>query len=138
VAQRVITTLVDDIDGTDADETVSFALDGKNYEIDLSSDKAEALREIIRPYGEKGRRLGGRGRPRSTATSGAVRVPSQSTPKNVTTDKASANGKAVKAKEPKVDTGTVRAWAGDNGYKVSDRGRIPSKVFQAFMDAHPM
>ena len=62
MAQQVNIVLVDDIDGTPADETVSFALDGKDYEIDLSADNAAKLRDAIAPYLGHARRAGGRRR----------------------------------------------------------------------------
>ena len=61
MAQRKITTLVDDLDGTDIPrgqgETVHFGISGRNYEIDLSNSNAAALREALRPYAEAGRRI---------------------------------------------------------------------------------
>jgi hypothetical protein len=66
MAQTVIVKLTDDIDGGEADETISFALNGENYEIDLSAKNAARLREAFGPFIEKGRR-GGRAdsKPRS-------------------------------------------------------------------------
>ena len=70
MAKTVIVKLTDDMDGGDADETVHFALDGKSYEVDLSSANASKLREAFRPYIEKGRSSsGGRPRPRPSASS---------------------------------------------------------------------
>jgi len=66
VAQKVQVLLVDDIDGGEADETVTFALDGKTYEIDLTTANADKLRGLLEPYVKGGRRTGGRaagGRP---------------------------------------------------------------------------
>lgn len=61
MAQRTITTLVDDLDGTDLErgsgETIRFGVDGRAYEIDLSDDNAAALREALQPYTEAGRRI---------------------------------------------------------------------------------
>ncbi|MBD8535673.1 histone-like nucleoid-structuring protein Lsr2 [Plantibacter sp. CFBP 13570] len=61
MAQRTITTLVDDLDGTDlgqgSGETIRFGVDGRAYEIDLSDDNAGALRDVLRPYTEAGRRV---------------------------------------------------------------------------------
>lgn len=61
MAQRTITTLVDDLDGTDlergAGETIRFGIDGRAHEIDLSADNAQALRETLRPYPAAGRRI---------------------------------------------------------------------------------
>lgn len=61
MAQRIITTLIDDLDGTDIPrglgETVRFGIDGRNYEVDLTDDNAQALREALQPYTEAGRRI---------------------------------------------------------------------------------
>ena len=61
MAQRTITTLVDDLDGTDlgpgSGETIRFGVDGRAYEIDLSDDNAAAFREVLRPYTDAGRRI---------------------------------------------------------------------------------
>lgn len=61
MAQRTVTTLVDDLDGTDlgrgSGETIRFGVDGRDYEIDLSDDHAAALREALRPYTDAGRRV---------------------------------------------------------------------------------
>ena len=62
MAKTVIVKLTDDIDGSDADETVSFALDGTSYEVDLSASNAAKLRDALRPYVENGRRSAGRAR----------------------------------------------------------------------------
>ena len=60
VAQKVQVLLVDDLDGGEADETVTFALDGKTYEIDLTTSNADKLRGLLEPYTKGGRRTGGR------------------------------------------------------------------------------
>ena len=70
MAKTVIVKLTDDIDGGDADETVHFALDGKTYEIDLSAANAATLREVFKPFVEKGRPSSG-GRVRSPRVSGS-------------------------------------------------------------------
>jgi len=56
VAQRVVVTLFDDIDGSEAAETIAFGLDGKSYEIDLNPANAEELRKALEPYVEAGRK----------------------------------------------------------------------------------
>lgn len=111
MAQKVQVILVDDIDGGEAEESVSFALDGVNYEIDLSAENAEALREALSAWVGHARRVGGR------AGSGRGR------------------GRARSA-GPKADLGEVRAWARDNGYQVSDRGRVSAEVMTAYDSAH--
>lgn len=71
MAQRVNIVLVDDIDGTDATETVTFGLDGVNYEIDLTEANATALRESLATYVGHGRRLSGRRKPTAGSASGS-------------------------------------------------------------------
>ena len=109
MAQRTRIELVDDIDGNDADETVTFALDGASYEIDLSAKNATKMRDGLAVYVGSGRKVGGRRR------RGAGSRASRSSSTN---------------------TAEVRAWARDNGYDVSDRGRIPEEIRQAYDAAH--
>lgn len=56
MAQRVVVTLSDDIDGSEAAETIAFGLDGKSYEIDLNEANAKKLRKALAPYVEAGRK----------------------------------------------------------------------------------
>jgi hypothetical protein len=107
VAQKVIIQLTDDIDGSEAVETVSFGLDGTTYEIDLNKKNAAALRDAVAPYVGNARKVSGTRRRR--ASSAAALGPS--------------------ARE-------VRDWARSNGFKVPDRGRIPAEVRAAFEKAH--
>lgn len=107
MAQKVNIVLVDDIDGSDAEETISFALDGTSYEIDLNSANAGKLRAALAPYVGHSRKVGG-GRKTSRRASG---------------------GSGTSAKD-------VRAWARDNGYDLPDRGRIPGDVQAAYAAAH--
>jgi hypothetical protein len=111
VAQKVQVVLTDDLDGGEADETISFALDGVSYEIDLSEANAEALREALAGYLEAARRVGGRASRRATG------------------------GKSRAAAE-RVDMTELRAWARENGYQVSDRGRVSGEVRAAYEAAH--
>ncbi|MFD7642267.1 Lsr2 family protein [Kitasatospora sp. NPDC059795] len=116
MAQRVQVILEDDLDGGSADETVTFALDGVAYEIDLKSDNAEKLRGMLAPYVEKGRKQSGRlTAPRRGGTRGAGRS-------------ASSTGQA--------DTAKIRVWAKENGYPVNDRGRVPGNVREAYEKAN--
>jgi hypothetical protein len=115
MAQKVQVILVDDIDGGEADETVSFAVDGVSYEIDLSESNAQELREALAQWVGHARRVGGR----STARRAAA-------PKK--------NGAVAAASRP--DLSEVRAWAREAGYEVSDRGRVSGEVLKAFEDAH--
>ena len=107
MAQSVQIILEDDLEGGEADETVQFSLDGKDYEIDLSTANAEKLREALRPYAEAGRKTTRNSGPRRTRTSGS---------------------------DP--DTAKIRAWAKENGHEVSDRGRIHQSVKDAYYAAH--
>jgi hypothetical protein len=107
MAQKVSIVLIDDIDGGDADETVSFALDGTSYEIDLASANAARLREALAPYVGHARKVG-------SARRGA-------------TAKKSASG----------STRDVREWARSNGWPdLGDRGRVPAEVQTAYDAAH--
>lgn len=110
MAQRVNVVLVDDLDGSDAIETVVFGVDGVSYEIDLSEKNAKKLRDALAPYVADARRTGGR---RSTGRGGGR------------SSSSSAAG----------DTSEIRAWARANNYEVSDRGRISAAVQEAYKKA---
>lgn len=121
MAQQVIVQLVDDFDGSEAEETISFALDGVSYEIDLASKNAQALRKAVAPYAEKGRRVGRKPTSRP-------RTQHRHTPPAATPAAAPAGGP--------VDRETVRTWAKANGYNVAARGRISREVLAAFDHAN--
>lgn len=109
MAQKVSIILVDDLDGSEADETVRFGLDGTSYEIDLTSAHAAELREALAPYVGHARKSGSGGRrTRSSSTS-------------------SSSGPAA---------ADVRAWGRENGYDVPERGRIPAELREAYDAAH--
>lgn len=109
MAKKVTVTLVDDFDGqAAADETVEFGLDGVTYEIDLSSKNAKKLRDDLKTWVERGRRVGGRRRGRTAAT---------------------GRGRAAIDRE---QSAAIREWARRNGHKVSTRGRIPAEIIDAF------
>lgn len=112
MAQQVLVQLVDDLDGTTSTDvaTVLFSLDGVTYEIDLTEENAERLRGSLAQYVESARRVGGRIKRGS---------------------KAGQNGSGGASK----DAGLVRAWANENGYGLSGRGRIPSHVVEAYRTA---
>lgn len=107
MAQRVNIVLTDDIDGSDAVESVTFALDGKSYEIDLSAANAERLRSALEEFRVKARSLGGRAAAKSTR-------------------KRAASGDAT----------DIRAWAVAQGMAVSSRGRVPAEIRAAYEAAH--
>lgn len=74
MAKKTVVTLVDDLDGSDATETVSFAFDGATYEIDLSAENAAALRAALKPYVDVARRTSRAPARRSTGTSTDAKV----------------------------------------------------------------
>ena len=113
MAQRVNVVLVDDLDGSDAVETVSFALDGVDYEIDLNEQHASELRNALSLYVGHGRRTGGR---RRTSSSGSKRS-------------AGSSSGGPSAAE-------IRAWARENGHDVPERGRVSAEVREAYAAAH--
>lgn len=112
MAQKVQTVLVDDIEGTeikDGGETVRFAVDGTQYEIDLSEKNAATMRDTLKFYQDHARKVSG-GRRQSS---------SQSTTRG-----------------GKQQLDAIRTWARENGYEVSDRGRIKKQIMQAYEAAH--
>jgi len=114
MAQKVVVELVDDLDGTVSKDisTVSFALDGAQYEIDLSEDNANQLRDTLADFIEVARRTGGRVKRGTSAAKPAARP--------------AADREQTKA---------MREWARQNGFELADRGRIPTNVIEAFEDA---
>ncbi|MDN5918419.1 MAG: Lsr2 family protein [Pseudonocardia sp.] len=110
MAKHTTVTLVDDLDGSKAEEQVQFSVDGRSYEIDLSSKNATKLRDGLAPYVSAARR-GGR------------------------TASASASSNGSSASERAVNR-AVREWAVAQGMKISERGRIPSSVLEAYHSAH--
>ena len=116
MARKVQVILSDDLDeNLPADETVSFSLDGTNYEIDLSDKNAEQMREAFSRYVQAARKVGrGGGR-----ASGGGR------------SRATGGGRMDREQ-----AGAIRDWARKNGHAVSDRGRIPASVVEAYEAAH--
>ncbi|QYJ03745.1 Lsr2 family protein [Nocardioides panacisoli] len=108
MAQKVNIVLIDDIDDTDASETVRFGLDGSNYEIDLNDKNAKKLREALAPYVAAGRKVAAGKRSRGAAKGGGSSTPASQ----------------------------IRDWARDQGYEVPDRGRIPADIRSAYDAAH--
>ena len=114
MASRHIVQLLDDLDGGTADETVVFGLDGRSYEIDLSSKNAEKLREALASYESAGRPLSSRD---TSARSRGRRTG------------AMAGASAGRSGD---DSSVIRDWAAKNGHQVNSRGRIPAHVRQAY------
>ena len=110
MAKKTTVVLVDDLDGSQAEEQVTFAVDGRSYEIDLSAANGARLRDALAPYISAARRAGGR---RGSLTATAVR-PSTDREQNQ----------------------AIREWAVRQGMKISERGRIPSNVLEAYHSNH--
>ncbi|MFF2522124.1 histone-like nucleoid-structuring protein Lsr2 [Streptomyces liangshanensis] len=110
MAQRVVVTLSDDLDGGEAAETIAFGLDGKSYVIDLNPANAKKLRKALAPYLAAGRRQ------TNAARNGKNRATYRHT-----------------ALAP--DPAAVRAWALSHKMDVPARGRIPKRVYEAFREA---
>jgi hypothetical protein len=98
--------LVDDLDGSEAVETISFGIDGQGYEIDLNAEHAKALRENLADYIEVARRIRAGKQPAAKPT----RKPQSSR------DESTA----------------IREWARARGHEIADRGRIPGKIVEAY------
>jgi hypothetical protein len=107
MAQKVTVVLEDDLTGGPAEQTVRFALDGTDYEIDLSAKNAAAFGRQLAPYLEHARRAG----PATSRRSGRAAVGAQR-------------------------SGDIRAWAKEHGLAVSERGRIPASVVEQYQAAH--
>ena len=112
MAKRTIHMLIDDLDGGEADETVKFALDGVQYEIDLSKKNATKLRDVVAPYLSAGTKIG----------RGGVVVGGRA---------ATARGRGGAAADREQNR-AIRAWAQGKGIKVSDRGRIKQEVVDRY------
>jgi len=116
MAESTRTVLIDDLDGSDADETFTFEFDGRTYEIDLTSEHAEQLEEAFRlldPFVDHLR---------------DVSAPSRSTKKAGRPRRAVAKEAAAQKGQDAYDAKAIRAWAWENGIEVSNRGRIPGNI----------
>jgi hypothetical protein len=105
VAKQTTVILVDDLDGSEATEQVEFAVDGRSYQIDLSAANSAKFREALAPFMSVARRAGGR-----RATPAAPSRPASDREQNQ----------------------AIREWAAAQGMKISERGRIPSNVLEAY------
>lgn len=115
MAKKQITQLIDDLDGEIIDEggkTLHFSLEGRAYEIDLSDENAQKLRDALEPFITAGRAIGA-------------------------TERASAPSRGRRARTTgDLDLSAVREWARSNGHTVSERGRVPAAVLEAYRAAH--
>ncbi|MDS0136801.1 MULTISPECIES: histone-like nucleoid-structuring protein Lsr2 [unclassified Amycolatopsis] len=111
MAQRVQVQMVDDLDGSEASQTVPFSLDGVTYEIDLSEENASALRDELARYVAAARRIGGRKVRLATGQS-----------------LGGASGSGTDRERNR----QIREWAQANGYEVAERGRLSSEIIAGF------
>lgn len=109
MAQKVEVLLVDDIDGGEADETVSFSIDGTTYEIDLSEKNAAKLRNGLEPFVSSARKA------------------------RKATGRAGRGARTANSRERSAE---IREWAKNHGIKVNERGRIPANVIEQYEAAH--
>jgi hypothetical protein len=109
VAQKIQTLFIDDLDGSAAEGTIRFGLDGTEYEIDLNAGHAKELRDVLARYVDVARRAGGSARKPARAS----RRPAAGGP----------------------DTTGVREWARAQGIEVKDRGRVPADLMVKFKSA---
>ncbi|WP_305787823.1 histone-like nucleoid-structuring protein Lsr2 [Symbioplanes lichenis] len=110
MARQIITVLTDDIDGSTADRTIEFGLDGVAYTIDLSEENIAKLRQTLEPYVTVATRVS-----RAGVRRGAP-APAQSAP----------------TRTSRAQNQAIRDWAAQNGYELSDRGRIPANIVTAY------
>ncbi|QYN18921.1 Lsr2 family protein [Amycolatopsis sp. DSM 110486] len=115
MAQKLLVKMVDDLDGGIATQTVPFGIDGVQYEIDLSDDNAAELRDELARFISHARRVGGRKVKLAVGESVTER-------------------KAPTSEERELNR-RKREWAQENGFAVSDRGRLPSEVDRAYEEA---
>lgn len=108
MARKVHVQLIDDISGEEAQESVRFALDGVEYEIDLAEENAAGLRKALGPYIARGRRVRG--------------------------SSTGQRGRATTSNREQ--TQRIREWAEANGYSPSSRGRISRDIMKAYEEAH--
>ncbi len=106
MAQKIQTLFIDDLDGSAAEGTVRFGLDGAEYEIDLNAGHAEELRDALARYVDAARRAGG-----------SARKPAR--------DSRRGHAGGLNATE-------VREWARAQGIEVKDRGRVPADLVAKF------
>jgi hypothetical protein len=110
VAKETVTRLIDDLDGSEAQETVSFGLDGNVYEIDLSAKNAKKLRAELASYVDRGTRVSGR------AVAAVLR---------------SSRGRGTAAADRQQNQ-AIREWAVRKGMAVAPRGRIKQEIVDQY------
>lgn len=114
VAQRVVQQLIDDLDGSEAVKTVRFGYAGREYEIDLNEEHAQALDELLAPYLEHARRADG----------------------GASTRRTRRGGRSEGERRSPAELRAIRQWAREQGLQISDRGRIPADIVAKYDAAH--
>lgn len=110
MATHVVTSLVDDFDGSDAVETISFSFNGHEYRIDLNEKNAAKLHKTFAPFVEKAQKIGKTGKKGHRMVVAAQRGPGE--------------------------LAEIRAWATENGHQVAERGRLSAAVMEAYQAAN--
>ena len=118
MAQQTRVELIDDLDGATADETITFGLDGATYEIDLSQANAADLRKSLADFVDHAKRVG---RHKPATKSKQIKAPRPS---------------ARTTRDERERTQAIRTWARAAGHTISDRGRIPAHIIDAYTHAH--
>jgi len=116
MAQKTQVILTDDLDGSEATQTVTFAFQGTSYEIDLNDEHASSIEESFAEWISNARKTAG-GRSSSSSSS-------------------RSNSSRASSTAKRGDLDAVRAWARDNGHTVSDRGRVSKNILDAFDASH--
>jgi hypothetical protein len=117
MAQQKTVRFIDDLDGSEAVGTVTFSLENRSYEIDLSDENTDKLHEALAPFIEHARQIGNRGAGRGRRGQGQ-------------------RGEEKKpARSNREETAAIREWARAHGHKVNDRGRISKLVVEAYETA---
>jgi hypothetical protein len=111
MARKISTVLIDDLDGSVADSTIHFSLDGAHYEIDLNAEHASELRDALAPYVNAGRRRSAANLPQRPGR---------------TSRRPGSGG---------TNPTDVREWAKAHGMEVNDRGRVPAELMVKFKEA---
>jgi len=114
MAKTVITRIVDDLDGSNGAETISFGYRGTNYEIDLGKRNASAFDKLMKPYVDAARKV-------TTARGGR---------------RALSNGRRGSRSRAANEMAAIREWARAKGFHVSDRGRISASIMDEYNAAH--
>jgi hypothetical protein len=118
MAQQTTVRFIDDLDGSAATGTFDFSLEGRNYQIDLSDENAAKLRDALAPFIDVARKAGGR----------SSRRPGRTQRQTAVAEKP--------ARSTREDASAIREWAREHGHQVSDRGRIPKSVIEAYQAAN--